>query len=281
MSTTPSGTSGPTPTDVLARHVATWERACADLVALVRDLAPGDGDRATDLPGWTVHDVVAHVAHLEAVIAGGPEETVEVPDAAHVRGPMGVYCEQGVIARRERTLAELADEIETVVATRSAQLRADPPTDPDAPAPRTPGGAGWSNGTLLRNRPFDVWIHEQDVRRAVDRPGGWGTPAAALTLGVLAASLPFVVGKRLGAPAGTTVELLVPEADLVARVRTGDDGRAAPVPAGPAADVTVALSAEGFLVLGAGRRDASVVDADVKGDEELGRRLLASLAVTP
>ena len=274
-------TSEPSPADVLQGYVDTWRRACADLVALVRELDPGDAARPTDLPGWDVQAVVAHVAHLEAVIAGGPEETVEVPEAAHVSGPMNHYCEQGVLARRGRGLGELADEIETVVAKRDAELRADPPTDPAAPAPRTPGGAGWDNATLLRNRPFDVWIHEQDVRRAVGRPGGWDSPAAALTLHVLTASLPFVVGKRLAPPAGTTVALVVPEAGIDARVRRGEDGRATPVAVGTPADVTVTLTPEELLVLGSGRRGPGATSARVEGDQELGLRLLSCLAVTP
>ena len=268
-------------TDVLPRQVETWHRACGDLVALVRDLSPEDGALPTDLPGWTVHDVVAHVAHLEAVVAGAPEETVEVPDLPHVVGPMGVYCEQGVLARKDRSLGELADELEDAVARRYAELLADPPTDPDAPAPRTPGRSPWSVGTLLRNRPFDVWIHEQDVRRAVGRPGGWGTPAAALTLGVLAASLSFVVGKRLAPPAGTTVAVLVPEASLEARVRVGEAGRPPPAPAGAPADVPGPLSAADFRGLGAGRRTPDQTAAEVEGDQELGSRLLGLLAVTP
>ena len=269
------------PSDLLATYVATWQRACHDLVALTRDLSQEEGDLPTDLAGWSVKDNIAHTAHLEAVLAGTPEETIEVPPAPHVTGPMNHYCEQGVLARRDRSLAELADEIEAAAATRSAALAADPPTDPGAPAPKSPGDAGWDNATLLRNRPFDVWIHEQDVRRATGRPGGWDSPAAAHTLTVLAASLPFVVGKRVAPPAGTTLRLLVPEADLEAGVRVGDDRRATLVGSDVPADVTVTLRAEDFLVLAAGRRGPERTEPVVEGDQELGRRLLASLAITP
>ena len=48
---------------------------------------------------------MAHTAHLEAVLAGAPEETVEVPDGAHVKGLTGHYTEQGVLARRDRDMA--------------------------------------------------------------------------------------------------------------------------------------------------------------------------------
>ena len=39
------------------------------------------------------------------------------------------------------------------------------------------GGVPWTWETLLRNRPLDVWMHEQDVRRAVGLPGGLDTAA--------------------------------------------------------------------------------------------------------
>ncbi len=37
-------------------------------------------------PGWDVHAVVAHTAHLEAVLAGAPEETVAIGEPSHARG---------------------------------------------------------------------------------------------------------------------------------------------------------------------------------------------------
>jgi uncharacterized protein (TIGR03083 family) len=258
--------------------VEVWHDACTDFVALVRELSPEEGELPTDLPGWSVKDNVAHTAHLEAVLAGTPEETIHVDEAPHLRGLMNYYTEQGVLARRGRTLAELADEIEQAVATRYAALQADPPTDPDAAPPKTPGDVGWSTATLLSNRPLDVWMHEQDVRRAVGRPGGYDAPAAAHVIGVFARALPMVLGKRVGAPPGTSVRLVVGERSWTAQV--GDDGRAAAVEvAEPTA--TVRLSEEDYVVLAGGRRGADTVDARLEGDEALGRALLGSLAITP
>ena len=118
-----------------------------------------------------VKDNVAHTAHLEAVLAGAPEETIEVAEAPHLKGLMSYYTEQGVLARRDRDMESLADEIEQAVATRYAALQAEPPTDGAAAPPKTPGDVPWDNQTLLSNRPVDVWMHEQDIRRAIGRPG--------------------------------------------------------------------------------------------------------------
>ncbi len=264
----------------LWEYVQTWQHACGDFVALARSVAGEQVGAPTDLPGWTVHDVVAHTAHLETVLAGGPEETVEVPEAPHIRGPMSVYTEQGVVARRDRGVVELADEIEAAVAQRYADLRADPPTDGAATPARTPGGAGWDTATLLSNRPLDVWMHEQDIRRAIRRPGGYASPAADHTIGTLSASLPYVVGKRVSPPPGTCVRMDIPEAGITRWATVGDDGRARPDGAG-GPDVAITLSPEAFVLLAGGRRTPDRVPAGLDGDQELGRAVLNALAVTP
>ena len=88
----------------LVQLVETWHRACADFVALTREIPRDQWDLPTDLEGWTVKDVVAHTAHLEAVLAGAPEETIEVAEAPHLKGLMNYYTEQGVLARRDRDM---------------------------------------------------------------------------------------------------------------------------------------------------------------------------------
>jgi uncharacterized protein (TIGR03083 family) len=265
----------------LSRLVEIWHRACTDFVTLVRDLPRDQWDLPTDLPGWTVRDNVAHTAHLEAVLAGAPEETVEVAPAAHLTGLMNYYTEQGVVARRERSLPELVEEIERSVATRYAALTAEPPTDPSASPPKTPGDVGWSYLTLLSNRPFDVWMHDQDVRRAIGRPGGYDSPVARHVLSVLGRSLPMVVGKRVAPPAGTTVRVAVPGADLAWTVGVGADGRASAVDDATSPTVCVTLEPEDFVVLAGGRRGPGATTPVVTGDEALAQRLLHSMAVTP
>src|SRR5690242_21755675 len=97
----------------LAGLVETWRSAIDSFVALARDIPAGQWDLPTDLEGWCVKDNVAHTAHLEAVLAGAPEETAPVAEAPHIKDLTGLYTEQGVLARRGRTMAELADELET------------------------------------------------------------------------------------------------------------------------------------------------------------------------
>ncbi len=87
---------------------------------------------------------MAHTAHLEGVLAGAPEETIEVDEAPHLKGLMNYYTEQGVLARRDRDMESLADEIEQAVATRHA--RSWPTLRPTGP-PSHPRHRATSAGT--------------------------------------------------------------------------------------------------------------------------------------
>jgi uncharacterized protein (TIGR03083 family) len=264
----------------LASYVQVWWQAVDDLSTLLEQVAGEDWSTPTDLPGWDVHAVAAHSAHLEALLAGAEHDQVDIGEPAHVRGALGQFTEQGVVARRDRTPDELINELRSSATTRHTALLADPPTDPTAPAPGLFGLIGWDTQRLLRNRPLDLWMHEQDVRRALDRPGNLDGPAAVHTADYLAESLGFVVGKRVGAPAGTTVALEVAGHAPVA-VAVGDDGRARPAEVTGDPTTCLAMDREAFILLAGGRRQPAEVSVAVSGDADLGRRVLEGLAVTP
>ncbi|WP_191277565.1 maleylpyruvate isomerase family mycothiol-dependent enzyme [Nocardioides flavus (ex Wang et al. 2016)] len=273
----------PTATDAenLSVLVTVWWEAVDSFAAVLEHVGDDEWSTPTDLPGWDVHAVAAHTAHLEALLAGRPHDDVEVVDAPHARGMMGQFTEQGVIARRDVPGDALITEIRESTTARHTQLLADPPTDASAPAPGVFGAIGWTTGQLLRNRPLDVWMHEQDVRRALGRPGNLDSAAAVHSADHLMQSLPFIVAKRAAAPAGTVVRLDVSGHAPVAAV-VGDDGRGRLTP-GEDGEPTVALTTdrETFVLLAGGRRAARPGDVRVTGDAELGARVLAAMAVTP
>jgi len=265
----------------LAGYVDVWWQAVHDFLDLLEQVPAEEWHTPTDLAGWDVHDVAAHIAHLEAVLAGADEETVDVGEPPHVRSPMGLYTEQGVVARRGRTPDELINEIREAATARHTALLADPPNDASARPERIFGVVPWDWERLLRNRPVDLWMHEQDVRRAVDLPGGMDSAGARHTASYLAESLGVVLAKRVGAPAGTTAVLEVGGQPAVAYV-VDDDGRGRRLPDLPAdPTVRLRLEREAFAVLAGGRREPDPGSVEVTGDEALGRQLLASFAVTP
>ncbi|MEV7430864.1 maleylpyruvate isomerase family mycothiol-dependent enzyme [Nocardioides sp. NPDC092400] len=265
----------------LAGYVEVWWRAVDDFTGLLEKLPEEDWSRPTDLAGWDVRAVVAHVAHLEKVLATGVEEHAEVGEPAHVTGMMGLYTEIGPANRRTASPDELIMEIREAATARHTALLADPPTDAAAKPERVFAGVPWSWETLLRNRPLDVWMHEQDVRRAVDRPGGMDSPAAQHTADYLLESMGFVLAKRVGAPAGTTllmdVEGSAPQAFGVDE--QGRGRRLDTVPAEPT--VTLRTDRETFLLLVGGRRPAAAEAVVVEGDRALGEQVLARMATTP
>ncbi|MDZ5619832.1 maleylpyruvate isomerase family mycothiol-dependent enzyme [Nocardioides sp. HM23] len=265
----------------LAGYVETWWQAIGDLTALLDALPEEAWAMPTDLAGWDVKAVASHAAHLESLLAGGPEETADIGDPPHVTGPMGQYTEIGVVARRDRSPASIIEEIRTTTAARHQTLLDDPPTDPAAPAPGIFGLIGWTQKTLLRNRPLDVWMHEQDVRRAVGRPGGMDSPAAQHTADYLSEAFGFVVGKKVAPPAGTTAVLAVEGSPVVA-VEVDESGRGqrlADVPARPTA--RLAMDRETFIVLAGGRRAAAPGAVTIEGDPDLGAAIVAQLGATP
>jgi uncharacterized protein (TIGR03083 family) len=280
-----AGSAYPSPmteAERLSALVSVWWEAVDSFTRVLEHVGDDEWSTPTDLPGWDVHCIAAHTAHLEALLAGRPHEDVEVGDAPHARGMMGQFTEQGVVVRRTETGDALISEIREATTARHTQLLADPPTDPSAPAPGVFGAIGWTTGLLLRNRPLDVWMHEQDVRRALGRPGNLDSAAAIHSADYLMESLPFIVAKRAGAPAGSVVRLEVAGHAPVTAV-VGDDGRgrlSAPAEVGEPT-VTLAMDRETFVVLAGGRRAARPDDARVTGDTDLGERVLAAMGVTP
>ena len=267
----------------LQKNIDNWRTVADENVALLRSLTPDDWTKSTDLPGWNVRCVAAHMAHLESHLAGNPQVEVDVPEAPHIKGPMSVYTESGPLARADWTADEIIDEFETSVAARHEALLAMMPLDPTAPGDGIAQITGWNWETLLGNRVFDLWMHEQDIRRAVDRPGGLDGAGGAHALRHLAGALPFVVGKRVGAPTGTSVVVDVTgEQSATFTAAVGEDGRAKPLAEAPV-DPTARISMdfETFIVLLGGRRTPDQVSVKVEGDVALAKAVLANLAVTP
>lgn len=257
----------------LQTYVDAWRDSMNAVLDL--DLLPGDADRITDLPGWSVRDVVAHLVHLEEVLADGSETAG--PEGP--KEPSASYTQAGVDALREIPLPDLLARLRSVVDRRSAQLEV-LPDDPSAPAASTPAGAPWSWDTLLRNRAIDAWMHEQDLRRAVGRPGSLDSPGAQVSVQSFRAALGFVVGKRAAAPEGHPVGFVITGGVPFTRtIAVGADGRASDTDAEP--ETTVRMDTESFIVLAGGRRGPGQVPVTVEGDSELAHRVLTGLAVTP
>jgi uncharacterized protein (TIGR03083 family) len=265
----------------LAGYIDIWWQAINDFTDLLETVPADQWSTPTDLPGWDVKACASHTAHLEGILAGAPEETAEVGDPPHVTGYMGLYTEIGVVNRRDASPDAIINEIREAAISRHTALLADPPTDGKGTPKTVFGGVPWNWETLLRNRPLDIWMHEQDVRRAIGRPGNLDGAAAEHTSVYLAESFGYVIAKRAGVPAGTTAVLDVTGQEPVA-FTVNDAGRGERLPELPAAPtVTLRMDRESFIVQAGGRRPAAPEAISVEGDPALAQQILDALATTP
>jgi hypothetical protein len=139
---------------------------------------------------------------------------------------------------------------------------------------------------LLRMRVLDVWVHEQDLRRALRLPGHLDSPAAVVTRDLLLQGLPKVVAKLAGAPAGTSVVFDVTgPLEFLRTVRVDADGQGVidtSISLGP--DVQFGMDWESYLRLATGRARPEQLPPGalkVDGDPELAERVLAHFNLVP
>ena len=137
----------------------------------------------------------------------------------------------------------------------------------------------------LRMRAFDVWVHEQDLRWALNKPGNLDSPGAYVARDILLHTLPKVVAKNAGAPPNSAVVFDIHgPLEFLRTVRVDAEGRGT-IDGTPSLGplVTLAMDWETFLRLACGRvRPHAVVDrVKTEGDQELADAILREFAVTP
>ena len=267
--------------DVLEGLFASWD----GIAALLADLSEDEWRTATDLPGWDVHAVVAHMAGTESMLLGlaTPEPDVDLATVEHVRNFVGAMNEPWVRSLRAESGAQLLERFRDVTAQRRIALAAIPIDEWNAPT-QTPAGPD-SYGRFMRIRAFDCWMHEQDIRAALDRAPSaaqLSTADARVSLDEMAASMSFVVGKKGQAPDGSRV-LLKLTGPLSREILVAVDGRAVLVEDFGGAEPTTVVTLDGlqFTRLAGGRGLVSYRPADVEysGDEAvLGARIVENLA---
>ena len=261
-----------------ARAIGTYAATLRDFRMLAIAVPDGDWSAPTDLPGWTVQDVFSHVAGIESDLLGRPAvgHTPDFGALPYVQDPFAQYVEVAVDARRSWSPAKVRADLVDVIDERLLLLDAGE-VEANGPAVAFFG----SMERLLVMRPFDVWVHEQDVRRATGRPGNLAGTGAHVTAAAIRSMLPYVVGKRVKPQPGSCVRWTVTgELAFVDTVFVDGDGRAVLAP-DYAEEPTVTLSAtwEAFALIASGR--AAAVAPTVTGDKELAALVLDQMTVTP
>ncbi|MBT2384849.1 maleylpyruvate isomerase family mycothiol-dependent enzyme [Streptomyces sp. ISL-11] len=270
----------------LQPSIDAWTHSIEAIHELVTPLAEGDWNRATECPGWSVRDVVSHVIGVESEMLGEPRPIHSLPrDLYHVTDEFTRYIEVQVDVRRCHTALEMTSELDLIIIRRCRQLRN------ESRGPQTP--IRWPLGTsneqslerTLVRRTFDVWTHEQDLRRALGVPGNLDSPAAVISRDFLLDALPKVVAKDAGAPPGSAVVFDVHgEQEFLRTVRVNEQGRGkidGSVTLGPT--VTLGMDWETYARLACGRvRPEAVADRiKVEGEPGLANAILREFSITP
>ncbi len=209
----------------------------------------------SECPGWSVQDNLVHITALERFILGDP-----LPIGGRARRP-------APREERHRPLQRALDRVAPCLvrrrcpggvrrhhrrphrpAPRARRRRASPPTR----------GRRWARAPSRSSsafRIFDSWVHEQDMRRGLERPGDLDSDAARFSTQMMLDVLPYVVGKKVGAPDGSTVVLTL-TGPIVSTTAVGTtDGRARPLdPVPDVPTVSLSLASDVYARLACGRR---------------------------
>jgi len=242
-------------------------------VALLRDLDDAEWATPSLCPGWAVRDVVDHLAGIEEMLLGWRPEGEQPAPFDRLRDYLAFA--------KDATPGARLDRFEQTLAARRAELATF--TDDDfAAVSWTPIGIA-TYGRFMEIRAFDFWVHEQDIRVPLGRPGHLDGAAVLLAVDEVRRSFGYIVGKSAGVPDGRSVAVRLTgpvEASLCAVV----EGRAKVVDTLADADAEVVTDPLTFLLLACGRIDpATALDdgrVSLRGDTALARQVATHLRFT-
>jgi uncharacterized protein (TIGR03083 family) len=262
-----------------------YPRERAELTGLLRGLTAADWERPTVCPGWRVHDVVAHVAHDYLRKLSGSR------DGYGMSGPRPGETLPVFLARANqdfvdtaawwspRLLIDLIEHLGPQLDELWAGRDLDRPgwtvswADPDHDAPV------WLD---VAREYTEYWVHQQQVRDAVGRPGADDAELARPVTDTFVRAVPYTLRELTPAP-GTAVHLRVTGpggGDWTARRRPDtwaiDRGR----PDGePAAGVEISSDALWRVATRGIGVDATLRQAAITGDQALGAAVLHLVSI--
>lgn len=262
--------------------VGLLERTWSSIGDVCTGLTEEEWQQPTTLPGWRVKDVISHLIGTERMLAGEPDPEVTLSDRPYVRNDIGRRNEKWILERRACPGDTLLDEFRDVTKRRLAALSGMSSHDFDRVVPTPEGNAPYRQFMFIRV--FDSYIHEQDIRTALDRPGHLDGPVVDATLEKIRHAAGYVVGKKAAAPTGSTIVFAVtgPTAAIVpvhvaGRAHLMDD-----VPTEPTASLVMNTST--YMALSCGRQTAGDALATgaltLAGDTSLGRAVAENMAFT-
>ena len=268
--------------NVVAALATEW----AAITELCDQLSEAEWAAPTECPGWSVQDNLSHIIGTERMLLGDPAPEVDVGEAPHVHNDIGRVNELWITERRPWAPARVLAEFREVSAARLEALGAMTQADFDAES-WTPAGTD-SYGRFMRIRTMDCWVHEQDIRIAVNRPGHREGPVVELVMDEFAFAVGFAVAKLGRAPEGARVliDLAGPAARTWRVQITERRGRLVEAFDGdPEPTIALAMDTHTYTRLVGGRiRGADAIGeglVSLSGDPEAAERIVLGLGYMP
>jgi uncharacterized protein (TIGR03083 family) len=283
----------PAPPTDLTGLVDAFERSAQAVIDLGQSCSPVDFELQTECPGWTVKDQISHIVGIESWLDGAAPPTVDLPDLPHLKNEVAHFVELFVQERRDLEGADVVGELEDVLVSRMSALRDSALTE----ASVLRGVFGPTNAVeALTMRVIDIWVHQQDIRAAIGRPGNLDCPSAAAFVNAIFTALPRIVARDAAVPVGHAVLLDITGPVMGragVRVVEGEDGRpkgeplftgdrhegSGDKPEKPGGTTSITLSTDALTRRAAGRRSVDEIIFTVHGDEDVARRVLEHLVI--
>ena len=269
----------------LTTLIDTWSTTIDDMSALICELTDAEWNLPSPCPGWTVGDIAAHVVGVERRLAGDALADHE-PDWStlpNIRSDeFSQFMERDVDIRRTQSRTETVAELLEVIPRRRAQLQA-LDADPELMV-AGPAGSQVPLGRIMRMRVFDLWVHEQDIRQSVHKPGHEASIGAHVTAEILVSALPVIWGKKVAAQPGQSIHLKVSGAiSFECSVVVGDDGRAGFTANPDQPTSSLAMDWLTYVALSTGRSTVELLadQITIAGDAELAHRCVKLANIAP
>ncbi|MGB7052815.1 MAG: maleylpyruvate isomerase N-terminal domain-containing protein [Acidimicrobiales bacterium] len=272
--------NGPTarPEPVVDQLAEVW----ASILTACEGLGPATWDEPTDCPGWRVRDNVSHLVGIERMLLGESPPPPLTTFPPHVHNPLGEINEAWVEARRTTSGPEVLREFAEVTDRRLEELRSMPVDHFDVVSQSLLGKMPYRQ--FIQIRLIDSWAHEQDIRRAVDRPGGRNGTGESVVMDGCARNMDRVVGKSVTPEDGSVVLFNISGllGRQIAVVMRGGRGTSVDADAAGPPTTTLSMDQEAFWRLCFGRvapiRLLGTGQVLVDGDVVVGHKVLDAMA---
>jgi len=246
--------------------VEAFRRAVASLDGLLASLSPGQWHRPA-LRRLDVQQVVGHLTGVEYDFQAG----LRTPDGPH-GNPDHVASTDPLAAAQLGRSPMLTHDEWRVATTETLQVLGAVETSPARLGDVvTLHGLRMPLGPLLVVRTFELWTHEEDIRRAISRPLQAPDAASLRLMTDLAVAMLPAGMRRAGRPGdGRRARIvLTGPGGGTWQTQLGDspDGSRADGPA----DVRIVVDATDFCRLVANRMDPATIATVVTGDDALAR----------